>query len=418
MAISDILNRINSNAAVGRARNAVNDIGGKITGGITGKIEDWMETGLGSGGLSDENILSPATYVFPVDNQDMINAFIRFQVLTIEPGGADPQKAFEISKSLKSIDRAQTRVEGTGGDAEFNPSTDPAQSGTNTEAFKQNALTTKIESGFAAVGNVVEESVKNEKVIPGSTIDLYLPVGISFSDGVNIENVDLGRMGGAAEAGIQNTGSMMGAAKAGLGAIADDIGDMLSKNASNPEIGKLAALKALEFIPGAGDEIVGGVKSALRITTNPNTRALFKSVNLRSFTFTFNFQPTSQAEAVQAAQIIYMFRKELYPETISESKTNIPLGYRFPNTFQISVHRKSGTESFEGEEEDEIMYDSEEILTKFLPAYLVNFSAQYGTSGPGLMASGPAQMPFQNVQITMTFQEQKTLDKQLIAQGY
>ena len=99
MAISELLSRINTNAAVGQARNALNDIGGAVTGGLTGLAEDWMETGFGTGGgASDRAIFAPQFMTFPGDNQDMIDAFIRFQVLVIEPGGADPQKAFELSK--------------------------------------------------------------------------------------------------------------------------------------------------------------------------------------------------------------------------------------------------------------------------------------------------------------------------------
>ena len=193
---------------------------------------------------------------------------------------------------------------------------------------------------------------------------------------------------------------------------------MMSRNAANPEIGKLAALKALEFIPGAGDEIVGGTKSALKITTNPNTRALFKSVNLRSFSFSFNMIPTTRDEAIEAAKIIRTFRSELYPETIAEDKSKIPLGYRFPNTFQISINRKKGSAPEGHPTSSRLVYESEEILTKFLPCYLVNFSVTYGSNGPGLMENSPAAMPFSNATINMTFQEQKTLDKGLILEGY
>ena len=420
MAISELLNRINTNAAVGQARNALNDLGSSVTGGLTGMAEDWMETGFGTGGgVSDRAISSPARYSYPVDNQDMVDAFIRFQTQIIEPGGADPQKAFELSKSLKSLDRASKKVDNPDTDPrpQFNPGADPAAAGANTQAFKENAAKVKVQEVFGAAGAVVSETLKNEKTILGDIVDLYLPVGISMSDGVNVENVDLGRVGGAAELGIQNSGSMLGAAKAGLGAVADDIKDMINGNAGNPDIGKLAALKALEFIPGAGDEIVGGVKSALKITTNPNTRALFKSVNLRSFTFSFNFQPTSQFEAVRAAEIIKLFRMELYPETISESKTKIPLGYRFPHTFLISLHRKKGANPA-GPEGQDLVYDSEQILTKFLPCYLTAVSATYGTNGPGLMENSPKTMPFPNAQISLSFQEQKTLDKGLVLKGY
>ena len=148
MAISELLNRINTNAAVGQARNALNDLGSSVTGGLTGMAEDWMETGFGTGGgVSDRAISSPARYSYPVDNQDMVDAFIRFQTQIIEPGGADPQKAFELSKSLKSLDRASKKVDNPDTDPrpQFNPGADPAAAGANTQAFKENAAKVKVQ---------------------------------------------------------------------------------------------------------------------------------------------------------------------------------------------------------------------------------------------------------------------------------
>ena len=62
------------------------------------------------------------------------------------------------------------------------------------------------------------------------------------------------------------------------------------------------------------------------MTTNPNTRSLFKSVSLREFTFQFKFIPLSEQEHDHVISIIKFFRTELYPEDITVDVGGVPDG--------------------------------------------------------------------------------------------
>ena len=97
------------------------------------------------------------------------------------------------------------------------------------------------------------------------------------------------------------------------------------------------------------------LSTAAGVTTNPNTRVLFKSVALREFAFAFKFIATSPAEAEEIKEIIKLFRTELYPENINLTVGNseVSIGYKFPNKFQINVE-----------------YDGDEIATRIKPCYL------------------------------------------------
>ncbi len=54
-------------------------------------------------------------------------------------------------------------------------------------------------------------------------------------------------------------------------------------------------------------------------------------------------------------------------------------------------------------------------ITKYLPAYLTNFTATYNPSSMGYIKGGR----FQEIDISLSFAEQETLDKRKVAEeGY
>ena len=59
-------------------------------------------------------------------------------------------------------------------------------------------------------------------------------------------------------------------------------------------------------------EIAGAFRSAGQVTTNPNTRVLFKSVNLREFMFAFKFIATSQKENEKKSNRLLSFSVQSY----------------------------------------------------------------------------------------------------------
>lgn len=238
----------------------------------------------------------------------------------------------------------------------------------------------------------VRTTNRREKSVEGS-VQLYLPQAVQINDAVNYDNIDLGRFGATAESLLQSGEGVYSALTQG----GVDAFKSLASAVKNPGTQDLAVRvaatdAATKFLPtGAG----GAVKSATKVTANPNTRVLFRSVNLREFTFSFKMMPVSAAESEAIKQIIEFFRRHLYPETIFAA--NLPIGYFFPDPFNITL-----------------TYRGNRVATKILPSYLVNFSSNYNASGMGFHRDGN----FSEVDISMTFRERQTLDYEKIRQGF
>ena len=227
-------------------------------------------------------------------------------------------------------------------------------------------------------------------------VSLYLPQAIQINDAASYSNVDLGIMGaGGAAAMAEGAGLLPALLKQGVGAAASIIDAIKGDAPNGSDLARLAVSRASKFLPGEGNR--GAVASATRVSVNPNTRALFKSVPLREFTFTFKMIPTSKEETEQIKGIIKFFRENLYPEVITLG--DIPAGFKFPHVFEISL--KYGK--------------NKALATKILPSYIRSFAATYNASGMGFLEGGD----FSEVDITMSFIESGTLHKKLVqSEGY
>jgi len=233
----------------------------------------------------------------------------------------------------------------------------------------------------------------------GKRVSLYLPRAIQIQDTVTYDNAfQLGLIGGAVEQALGDGGNVIGAIGGsvareivGLGKTFMGNTDGMSKEAAGLLSAKLAAA-----IPKVGTGVGGAVRSATGLTTNPNTRAIFKDVPIRNFSFAFQLIPTSQNEAIVVEKIIKRFRTELYPTALQAGGVNI--GYKFPNRFQIKVK-----------------YNNREIQgIKFLPVYLQSFNATYNSASGGMHSDGR----FSAVDISLTFSETRAITKKDVEGGY
>ena len=227
-----------------------------------------------------------------------------------------------------------------------------------------------------------------------NAVTLYLPQGINIGDGVEYERFDFGTIGTlmsqAVASGNTIPKALMDAAiNEGSNAI-----DMLKGSFAgmSKEIAALAAVRVAQRVPGG---TVGAVaRSASGVTTNPNTKTLFKAVNLRTFTFSFKMIASSSAEAREIDSIVNHFRREMYPDLIQID--NLPLGYVFPKRFKI-----------------DITYNGYKVPIKFLESNLLSMNTTYNPSSMGYHEDG---MPSE-IDMTLTFGEPRTLSKSDFNQG-
>jgi len=225
---------------------------------------------------------------------------------------------------------------------------------------------------------------------------LFMPRQVQVVDGVNIQNLDLGAFGAGIERGVGSGSGVVEALASNTMNTISSFMDALSGNLDAEGARAFASRTSAMF---SSDNVSGAVQSALRTTPNPNTRMIFRSVNIREFAFDFLMTPTSEAESQAIKQIVHTFRKHLYPKTIELEGTGIPIAYRFPNTFQIDMY-----------------YGSQNLSEinpslKFQRMYLRQFTANYNPNSMGFYKNGE----FNEVQISMAFTETKALTYEDVA---
>ena len=285
-------------------------------------------------------------YTFPLDDQQRNKAWLKFETYEQVPPSFDTSKG-EASNS--------------------------------TDGAAGNSLPTYDQVASAELQNA--RSIKQS-----DSVLLYLPPSLQIADGVQLDNVDLGFLGAVGENALNNGASLGAAAKAtaaaGVGSLADMFKGEISQDA--------ARAVGSRFAGGMGGATAGAVQSALKTAPNPNTRALFKSVNLREFSFDFKMLPKSEAEAEQVKRIIHYFRKNLYPKTIKMANTGIPIAYKFPNQFQITA-----------------LYDGKPLSNdiRFERMYLRVVQTNYNPQQQSFYKGGH----FQEINMALTFIEARAL---------
>jgi len=231
------------------------------------------------------------------------------------------------------------------------------------------------------------------------TCKLYLPSAIAISDQVEYTNVDLGVIGAATERGLSAGQGLINSGAAAVGKSISSFVEALTNPTTANDAGRLLANRIASSVAGEG--VGGAVRSATRVTTNPNTRALFQSVQLREFAFSFTMIPTTALEARTIEEIIYFFRQELYPETIPAGSTGpngenaVKVGYRFPNRFRIFFDYNTA------------IGPPIPVATQLLDSYLYGFNAVYNPGSMGMHSDGK----FAQYDISMQFREFRTLER-------
>ena len=232
-------------------------------------------------------------------------------------------------------------------------------------------------SGYITL-NVVDGNGVNQNI----EFKLPLPQGLSFADGASYENADLGLKGLA----ITATGDTVDESK-DEGSVADKSGEGKDPNK------KSTAAKVLDDVVSRFGGNLG--RAGVGVSPNPNTRAIFRQVNLRTFQLSFKMIPASTREADNIKDIIEEFRAQLYPEAqgYSLGGKEYVTAFVFPNLFELKVH-------LGGKVVKEM---------QFLPAYLTNMTTTYNSGTSAIMARKGRDLSFAETDLNLTFLEFRAL---------
>ena len=235
-------------------------------------------------------------------------------------------------------------------------------------------------------GDDRQPAVKATTRVNKTAVKLYLPPGLAYRDNVQYENFDLGPVGATVAAGVGVAASAVEGTKSFLENFKASFG-------SNPtDLAKLAAIRAAGALAPSSSGIESGLKLQGGVTVNPNTRTLFKGVNIREFSFAFKMIARSAEEALEIKKIIRFFRSEIYPESIDAvvGGKSVSLGYIFPNKFDIKIK-----------------YAGKNNAPVIKPCYLRDVTTTFNSTSMAMHQDGE----FLEVDLILAFQETAALVK-------
>lgn len=311
--------------------------------------------------------------------------------------------SYPESQSEQNLGRIRFAVHkpverGTGADKKVNsvPLSDRKFS-----SYKEFEIAAAAEQKAAATASA-DESINtgltgvSYKLSDAPIVDMYIPLSLTYNDGVQYDNANLSLIGGGTLEGISGSEGIFQSA---YNALVEGIGNAFDY-AMNPnlsgEAARLGALRLSKGIPNAGFQ--AAVSIGVQRAFNPNTRAMFRGVNLRQFTFQFKMIANSPSEARTIEKIIEHFRTELYPEAINLGTTGVSSSYKFPNAFSIYfTHR-----------------NQEAKIPKLEYCFLRNVQTNYNPTGAAFHSDGQPN----EIDMTLTFTEMRTLNKQDVLKGY
>ena len=232
------------------------------------------------------------------------------------------------------------------------------------------------------------ESLKNNEIILGH-IFLPIPESITDSNGVTWGEDSLN---GLAATGIGIAGDLMKsdsmnklqeAGNRGVEGLKDLIKDDMTAAAINSTFASMA-VNAL----GGNTSAAGILARQTGAILNPNMELLFGGVQLRSFSFSFDFAPRDENESIVIKKIIRAFKKSLNAKNGSTGENNSSgLFIKSPDVFQLTY--KTGGKNHQ-------------FLHKFKPMALLNIAVNY--TGAGTYATYDNTAPV-HTKIDLTFQE-------------
>lgn len=242
----------------------------------------------------------------------------------------------------------------------------------------------------------------------GGIANLYFPEAVNFSDGLVYDNANLGVAGEIARlatSGDEGRNKLINQAKSAGTAVAAQAANLRNMKLNNADkfeqfgnnlsgVGELFSLGVQGFTEDIAPAIASGVAAGTQVTANPHKRSVFRDIAVRTFSFSFLMSPQSSAESSSIENIVDFFRENAYPERILDG-----LGYKFPSKFYITF-----------------FYDGRKMsqAPKLLPCYLTSVNTVINPRSASFFADGKAN----EVQLSMSFQEERALNKDDIKDGY
>ena len=237
-------------------------------------------------------------------------------------------------------------------------------------------------------------SVRKTTMRIKDSIALYLPANVSDNTQAGYQDMQTGILGVGLTDAIAAAGSFSEKDYAAIGKAAGKVTKEFSE-------------EILKNIGGSFVEALTGTEGAVPLANkvfgraeNPFVEVFFESMQVRSFTYNFNFAPRNEAETAEIQQIIQLFRYHMAPELQGKNSRYLTL----PSEFDIHyMYKAENGNSFEND-----------FYNRVATCVLENVNTNYTPGGVRSFANGaPTQ-----ITMSLTFKETELLTKEKINQGY
>jgi len=272
--------------------------------------------------------------------------------------------------------------------------------------IKRNKTTGQNYSSESSGGELLSKSKRNSGSLQGlgsvrktttrikDSIALYLPANVQDNTSATYEDSPTGILGVGLTDAIRLGGSLSERDFESAGNIA---GKALSEFAQ----------EALKRFGGAMIEALSGAEGAIPLANkvfgradNPFVEVFFNSMNIRTFTYNFNFAPRNEEETQEIQQIIQLFRFHMAPELQGTNSRYLTL----PSEFDIHYMYKAN---------DGNSYEND-YYNRIGTCVLENVSTNYTPNGVKSFADGAPTA----IKMDLTFRETEVLTKEKINEGF
>jgi len=272
--------------------------------------------------------------------------------------------------------------------------------------IKRNKTTGQNYSSKSSGEQLLSKSNRNSGTLQGlgsvrktttrikDSIALYLPANVADTTSAAYEDTPTGMLGVAATDLIRLGGALGQKDFEAAGAIAGKAASEFSQEAFKRLGGAL-----VEGLTGSE----GAIPLANKIfgrADNPFVEVFFNSMNVRTFTYNFNFAPRNEEETQEIQQIIQLFRFHMAPELQGTNSRYLTL----PSEFDIHYMYKAN---------DGNSYEND-YYNRIGTCVLENVSTNYTPNGVKSFADGAPTA----IKMDLTFRETEVLTKEKINEGF
>ena len=391
--LTGISNAVRSNIA-GVAQRAVKTAAGDIK-SIAGLNPTGSNSQLGKlsnlmGGTSS-NILS---YPLNVDTDPQQGHYVLFHINTRTNGKLlTPKSGKNIESAVKKIDEENAqRLGGFAGGRGGDPRQFMKEQKIDGPKIKDTG--DSLGRGKANNKSIVLSKLPTKKL--EKSIALYMPPNVQVDYKVKYSDTEIGSL------------AMMGAdaidavAKAGgdTGTMVKGVLDALTGDTLKEGI-NTAINKSLDTVAPGAEALLNLSKGSV---TTPRMEMMFEGVGRREFSYTFNFIPKSEQEALVVEDIIQHFKFYMMP---AYSNPTTKREMDIPGTFDIQYMYRGAENNF-----------LNKISTCFLTAVSVQYGGDRYTAYEETTSARGKGSPPQKSQITLNFSELELLSQSHVADGF